>query len=57
MEFLKWLRVIVEALMMAMWTATFVTMLLPKGKDFRFAFKQPPYGTWDAAVGIASIEA
>lgn len=53
---LKWLKILVEFVMMGLWTTTFVCMLLPKGKDFKYAFVKPPYGTWDAATALACIQ-
>ena len=50
------LRVLVEFLFIALWCATFVTMLLPKGKDFRLLFHKPPYVQWYCAVVFAVTE-
>ena len=50
------MRVIFEFIMMALWTASFITMLLPKGKDFRLLFNKPPYVEWDVAVALAALE-
>ncbi|CAD6565683.1 MAG: hypothetical protein ASARMPREDX12_006719 [Alectoria sarmentosa] len=36
------LRVLFEVILTALWSAAFVTMLLPKGKDFRLLFNRPP---------------
>lgn len=50
------LRVCFELFLGALWGAAFVCMLLPKGKDFRYAFVRPPYGTWDAGAAVAIAE-
>lgn len=50
------LRVLYEFLLIALWCAAFVTMLLPKGKDFRLLFDKPPYVQWDCAAVFAAIE-
>lgn len=52
----KWFKILVEVLMIGLWTTTFVCMLLPKGKDFKYAFVRPPYTTWAAGVVIACAE-
>ncbi|CAF9917215.1 hypothetical protein IMSHALPRED_003505 [Imshaugia aleurites] len=49
-------RLVFEFLLIALWCAAFVTMLLPKGKDFRLLFHRPPYVQWDCAVVLAAIE-
>lgn len=49
-------RVLVEFLLIALWCAAFVTMLLPKGKDFRLLFHRPPYVQWYCAAVFAAIE-
>ena len=50
------LRVSVELFVTIFWCATVVTMLLPKGKDFRHLFTEPPYAEWYAAVVMAAFE-
>lgn len=50
------LRLLFELLLIALWCAAFVTMLLPKGKDFRLLFHRPPYVEWICAVVLAAIE-
>lgn len=50
------LRVLFEFVLIALWCAAFVTMLLPKGKDFRLLFHRPPYVQWDCAIVLAAIE-
>ena len=50
------IRVLVEILLITFWGAAFITMLLPKGKDFRLLFYRPPYVKWDCAVVLAAIE-
>ncbi len=52
----KSLKILTEVLMVGMWIGTFLSMLLPKGKDFRFAFVKPMYGTWCAAVVFSNVE-
>lgn len=52
----KALRILVELLILGLWTTTFVCMLLPKGKDFRHAFDKPPYGTWGAGAAVAFVQ-
>ena len=46
-----------ELVMMALWIASFITMLLPKGKDFRNLFDRPPHIVWDVAIAVAVVEA
>lgn len=41
---------------MGLWTATFVTMILPKGKDYRHALETPPYAPWNVAIFLAALE-
>lgn len=53
---IHFLRVLSEFFLIALWCAAFVTMLLPKGKDFRLLFHRPPYVQWDCAVALAAIE-
>lgn len=53
---IHFLRVLSEFILIALWCAAFVTMLLPKGKDFRLLFHRPPYVQWDCAVALAAIE-
>jgi len=53
---LKGLKILVEFLILGLWTTTFVCMLLPKGRDFRHAFDKPPYGTWDAGAAVACVQ-
>ncbi|KAK3177000.1 hypothetical protein OEA41_008326 [Lepraria neglecta] len=53
---LRFMRVVFEFVMMALWAAAFVTMLLPKGKDFRLLFNKPPYAEWDIAVVLAAFQ-
>ena len=53
---LRFVRVVFEFVMMALWAAAFVTMLLPKGKDFRLLFNKPPYAEWDVAVVLAAFQ-
>ena len=50
------LRVLFELILIALWCAAFVTMLLPKGKDFRLLFNRPPYVQWNCAAVFAAIE-
>jgi len=50
------LRILLEFILLAFWAAAFVTMLLPKGKDFKLLFEKPPYVEWDCAVALAAIE-
>ena len=54
---IHFLRIVAELVMMALWIASFITMLLPKGKDFRNLFDTPPHIVWDIAVAIAVVEA
>ena len=49
-------RVLSDFILIALWCAASVTMLLPKGKDFRLLFDRPPYVQWDCAVVLAVIE-
>jgi len=53
---LHYARVIAEWLLIALWAASFITMLLPKGKNFQVLFQQPPYAEWDVAVALAGFE-
>ena len=53
---IHFLRVLFEFFLIALWCAAFVTMLLPKGKDFRLLFHRPPYVQWDCAAVLAAIE-
>ncbi|KAM0795875.1 hypothetical protein BDR22DRAFT_869327 [Usnea florida] len=50
------LRVSFELFVLIFWCATFITMLLPKGKDFRHLFTKPPYTEWYVAVVMAGFE-
>lgn len=52
----KWFKILLEVVMMGLWTTAFICMLLPKGKDFRFAFVKPPYGTWDGAAAVSCVQ-
>ena len=54
---IHFLRIVSELVMMALWIAVFITMLLPKGKDFRNLFDRPPHILWDVAIAIAVVEA
>ncbi|KAK0511757.1 hypothetical protein JMJ35_006330 [Cladonia borealis] len=56
-HFIHFLRIISEFIMMALWIASFITMLLPKGKDFRVLFDKPPHIVWGVAIAIAILEA
>ena len=49
-------RVLSELIIIALWSGAFVTMLLPKGKDFRLLFQRPPFVQWDCAAVLAAIE-
>lgn len=42
---------------MSAWIAVFVTMWLPKGKDFKALFVKPPYGVWITANILAAFSA
>ena len=53
---LRFWRIILEFVMIAVWSASFITMLLPKGKDYRKLFNSPPYAEWDVAAVIASFQ-
>ncbi|KAL6716908.1 hypothetical protein ACLMJK_004820 [Lecanora helva] len=54
--FLHFMRVIAEFVLIALWSATFATMLLPKGKDFKLLFERPPYAEWDVAACLSAFE-
>ena len=54
---IHFLRIMSEFIMMALWIASFITMLLPKGKDFRVLFDKPPHIVWGVAIAIAILEA
>ena len=54
---IHFLRIVSELVMMALWIASFITMLLPKGKDFRNLFDSPPHIVWVVAIAIAVVEA
>ena len=52
-----WILVLLrEFLAMAAWFAVLVLMALPKHKDFRNMFTEPPYAAWNAAIICAVIE-
>lgn len=51
------LRTGLEIGLFGIWSAVFLLMLMPKGKDYRRAFDCPPYVTWAVAVSCAGIEA
>lgn len=44
---------LIDATIMGLWSATFVLMCLPKGKDFRHLFETPSYYTWAVAAVCA----
>ena len=49
-------RVGFEWLILGLWTATFITMLMPKGKNYRRLFEKPPYAEfWIAAFFAGSL--
>ena len=54
---IHFLRIVSEFIMMALWIASFITMLLPKGKDYRDLFDKPPHIVWDIAIAITILEA
>ena len=54
--FLYYMRVITEIILIAFWTAAFISMLLPKGKDYRQLFDKPPYVWWDIAILISVFQ-
>ena len=45
-----------EVLLCGFWIATFITMMLPKGKDFKHMFDQPPYTSWIFSILCAAME-
>ena len=47
---------IVELILAIFWAVAFVTMLFPKGKDFRLLFHKPPYIEWVCAIVLAGVE-
>ena len=53
---LRYWRIILEVVMIGVWTASFITMLLPKGKDYGKLFDKPPYAEWVVAAVIASLQ-
>jgi len=48
-------RMIIELIIMVLWGTTLVTMTLPKGKDFKHLFDEPPYWKWSIAVVLAIL--
>ena len=50
------IAVAVEALIAACWTVTLVLMCLPKGKNFRKLFVEPPYEVWVIGAVVAIVE-
>ena len=51
------LRTGLEIALFGTWSAVFLLMVMPKGKDYRRAFDCPPYVSWAVAVSCAGIEA
>lgn len=51
------LRTGLEIALFGTWSAVFLLMVMPKGKDYRRAFDCPPYVAWSIAVSCAGIEA
>lgn len=47
---------LLESIFVGLWCATFVSMLLKKGKDFKKLFVRPPYETWDVGAALAVCE-
>lgn len=45
-----------EVLLCGFWIATFVTMMLPKGKDFSHMFDRPPYSAWIFSLLCAAVQ-
>ena len=45
-----------EFLIMAAWFTTLVLMSVPKHKDFRNMFTEPPYGAWNVGITMAVLE-
>ena len=48
--------VLIEVVFVGLWCASFVCMLLPKGKDFKKLFVRPQYEMWDVGVAMAICE-
>ena len=47
---------LLELIFVGLWCATFVSMLLKKGKGFKKLFDRPPYETWDVGAALAVCE-
>ena len=45
-----------EVVFCGLWLATFIAMMLPKGKDFSHMFDKPPYSTWTFSILCAAVE-
>ena len=45
-----------DFLLCGFWLATFIAMLLPKGKDFSHMFDRPPYSAWVFSILCAAVQ-
>ena len=50
------LAIIREVTICGLWLATFIAMMLPKGKDFSHMFDRPPYSSWTFSILCAAVE-
>lgn len=45
-----------EISLLVLWAGAAACMLMPKGKDFRVLFDEPPRVAWGVAVAVAAVE-
>lgn len=56
LDLIRYARIFFEIVLLGFWAATFITMMLSKGKDFRNLFKRPPYWEWVLAATLAFMQ-